>query len=151
MTDTIGARIKMARAHAGLTQKRLAEKIGMSTGSIGAWEVGRLIPEDKFLHDIAAASGLTEDQMLNEFLPALPKAVPEKDQGDRMLVFIEAFIHEHGYSPTVREIVAGGCTNSTSHASIVLTRLRERGEIVGDVRKARAYTTARVMDAIKQL
>ncbi len=52
--------------------------------------------------------------------------------------FIQTYIQEHGYSPTVRDICRGTGISSTSHVSYCLDRLEERGLIQRERGKARS-------------
>lgn len=49
--------------------------------------------------------------------------------GERIYRFIAAFIKEHGYSPSFREIGEGVGVKSTSHISYWVNRLAEQGRI----------------------
>lgn len=51
----IGHNIKNLRKAAGLTQKQLGEKLGISFQSIAQWETGKRIPKIETLRKIAAA------------------------------------------------------------------------------------------------
>lgn len=57
MVDSYGARIKAARKQAGLKQKELAEKLGMSPGGVGRWENDFRTPTVKTLTKIANVIG----------------------------------------------------------------------------------------------
>lgn len=48
----IGSRIRAARKQAGLSQKELADKLGVTPASISAWEKGKSCPSDKKLDEI---------------------------------------------------------------------------------------------------
>lgn len=50
----------------------------------------------------------------------------------QIIAFVRRFIAEHGYPPTVREIMVGVGLRSTSAVSYRLTRLEERGHIERD-------------------
>lgn len=52
---TIGENIKKARKAAGLTQKELGEKLGVSNTMIAIYETGRRIPKTDTLQRIASA------------------------------------------------------------------------------------------------
>lgn len=54
---TVGQRIKHARKGAGLTQKELGEKIGVSFQAIAQWETGARNPKQESLKRIADAIG----------------------------------------------------------------------------------------------
>ena len=52
---TIGDRIKTARSNAGLTQRALAEKSGIATGTVQQYELGKRQPRIEQLQKIADA------------------------------------------------------------------------------------------------
>ena len=54
---TVGQRIKTARKNAGLTQKELGEKIGVSFQAIAQWETGARNPKHESLKRISDAIG----------------------------------------------------------------------------------------------
>lgn len=79
--DTLGSRLKHAREAAGLTQKQLAERTGMSgQSSIEAIEKGRSKNPTK-LHEIAKACGVTVDWLLGreEGAPLKSRPKPQRD------------------------------------------------------------------------
>ena len=49
--------------------------------------------------------------------------------GNKILAFIDAYIKEHGYSPTMREIGEAVGISSTSHVSYWIDRLVEQGKV----------------------
>ena len=51
------------------------------------------------------------------------------DRTDQVLRFIERFVAEHGYGPTIREIMDGTDISSTSVASYNLHKLRREKRI----------------------
>ncbi len=55
MDNAIGQRIKFSRKRAGLTQTKLAEKLGISPQMIASWEVGKRNPKIESLQKIANA------------------------------------------------------------------------------------------------
>ncbi len=57
-TETTGDRIRRARMEGGLSQKELAERLGVSSPTVGQWESGRRNPKDETLQRIAAALGV---------------------------------------------------------------------------------------------
>lgn len=65
---TLAAKLRAARAQAGLTQRELAARIGCSRGSIADYETGRCEPDPARLAAIAAATGVP----LGYFFPATP-------------------------------------------------------------------------------
>jgi transcriptional regulator with XRE-family HTH domain len=70
---TIGERIKEARKKKGLNQKELAEKTGLSIGTIQGYEQGRYEPKRASLEKIAFALEVTAVELLGETpLPTTP-------------------------------------------------------------------------------
>lgn len=58
---TVGEKIKGIRKLMGLTQRELAEKCGLATGTIQQYELGRRLPSYTALMSIAKALNLPED------------------------------------------------------------------------------------------
>ena len=56
---TVGENIKNARKKAGLTQKELGQKIGLSYQSIAQWENNLRKPKPETLQKLANALGIT--------------------------------------------------------------------------------------------
>ena len=59
-----------------------------------------------------------------------------------ILEFVNRFVQENGYAPTVREIGAAVGLRSPSTVHYQLARLREQGQLTGDPSKSRAVTLA---------
>lgn len=49
------------------------------------------------------------------------------DKGEKILAFVNAFVRDNGYAPSVREIGAAVGLNSTASVSYQLKRLQEKG------------------------
>ena len=62
------------------------------------------------------------------------------DKQERILEFLNTFIEENGYPPTVREICAAVGLKSTATVSYHLTELKKAGKIQGDSNKRRAIS-----------
>jgi len=58
--------------------------------------------------------------------------------GPKILAFIDGFIKDHGYSPTMREIGEGVGITSTSHVSYWIDKLVEEGRLtkVGNIARS---------------
>ena len=70
---TIGERIKKARKENGLTQKELAEKTGLSIGTVQGYEQRKYNPKRASLEKIASALEVTAVELLGETpLPTTP-------------------------------------------------------------------------------
>ena len=57
--------------------------------------------------------------------------------------FLEDYLDEHGYAPSVREITAGCGMKSTSHARSYLLKLEQQGRIIRTPHHARALRLVR--------
>src|SRR4051812_3569972 len=73
---------------------------------------------------------------------------PTKKQKE-LLTFIEAFISEHGYSPSYREIMNGLNYTSVATVSVHVNNLLKRGHIRKRDRSARSLEVVNVVDAPK--
>lgn len=62
------------------------------------------------------------------------------DKQERILEFLNQFIEDNGYPPTVREICAAVGLKSTATVSYHLTELKRLGKIQGDSNKRRAIS-----------
>ena len=61
---TVGKRIRLAREHAGLTQEKLAETIGVSRTAISRWESGEIDPTIEHLIHLALTLNVSTDYLL---------------------------------------------------------------------------------------
>ena len=73
----IGHNIKNLRKAAGLTQKQLGEKLGISFQSIAQWETGKRIPKIETLRKIANALNCDISEIDESFIN--PSAVNAKE------------------------------------------------------------------------
>ncbi len=62
--ETIGQRIKRERLNLSMTQRVLAERVGVGTPHISKIEAGRENPSDELLRNIAEAFGCEYDELL---------------------------------------------------------------------------------------
>lgn len=65
------------------------------------------------------------------------KTLTERDQ--KTLEFMVKHQQEHGYAPTMREIMAGVGIKTTSHVSYILEKLDALGKIIKYDHVARGY------------
>ena len=63
ITVIVGERIKEARLRAGLTQRQLAEKLGVPYQSIGQWERGVNMPRKKTVDKLADALNVSSEYL----------------------------------------------------------------------------------------
>ena len=61
----IGGYIQHLRKAAGLTQKQLAEKLGVSFQAVSKWENGDALPDTGLLLDLCGILNTTADKLLN--------------------------------------------------------------------------------------
>ena len=59
-----GAAIKALREKKGLTQRDLAEQIGVSDKTISKWETGKGLPDITLLEPLSAALGISVTELL---------------------------------------------------------------------------------------
>lgn len=83
--------IKRARSLFGLTQKELADKLGISDKTISAYETGRAVPPTPALAKIAEITKVSMSEMVGE--------VEEKDEISKRLRKIEQTISYMGIGP----------------------------------------------------
>ena len=55
-----------ARKNIGLTQKEVADQIGVAQTSVSFWENGKTLPRASLLSKIAALYGVTVDELLSD-------------------------------------------------------------------------------------
>lgn len=61
----IGGYIQHLRKAAGMTQKQLAEKLGVSFQAVSKWENGDTLPDTGLLLDLCSVLNTTADKLLN--------------------------------------------------------------------------------------
>lgn len=71
-----------------------------------------------------------------------PAETPTEARTRIVLAFIRSFWETHGYGPTFREITAAGKFASTNGARYHLWRLKKRGSITWDQKRARSIRVA---------
>lgn len=79
--DSFGAKLRLARKRANLTQKQLADQIGALHNSVSQWECGINRPSQDVIRALCDALGVTSDYLLGiapapAKIPGLP-AIPE--------------------------------------------------------------------------
>lgn len=55
-----------ARKNTGLTQKEVADQIGVDQTAVSFWENGKTLPRASLLPKIAALYGVTVDELLSD-------------------------------------------------------------------------------------
>jgi transcriptional regulator with XRE-family HTH domain len=85
----IGHHLQSIRKKRGLTQRRLAEKIGVSREAIASYEAGRSHLTDLVLLDLAEALRVSSDEILGLQSPP-PEALPVSRRLMKRVVIIES-------------------------------------------------------------
>ena len=63
-TANLGRRIARARRYVGLTQKDLADKVGVTAQAVSKWERGSACPDISILDEIAEALKVSVSELL---------------------------------------------------------------------------------------
>ena len=61
----IAEKIKLLRENAGLSQKSLADKLGITRSSVNAWELGISVPSTQYIVELATLFKVSTDYLLN--------------------------------------------------------------------------------------
>lgn len=61
----IAERIKLLRENVGLSQKALADKLGITRSSVNAWELGISVPSTQYIVELATLFKVSTDYLLN--------------------------------------------------------------------------------------
>lgn len=69
----VNRNLKFLRVRQGLTQKQLAEKLGLKQAAVGAYEEERSTPPVSCLVEISKIFGVTLDHLINKDLSQLPQ------------------------------------------------------------------------------
>ncbi|MCM1166806.1 MAG: helix-turn-helix domain-containing protein [Lachnospiraceae bacterium] len=78
----------------GITQKKLAEDTGISTGNISDWKSGKSSPKPAALAKIAKYLGCSVDYLLGNDTP--PRTNPANDENERNLIAGYRELNEDG-------------------------------------------------------
>lgn len=60
----IANKIKALREKKGLTQNKLADKVGTTRASVNAWEMGLSVPSTPYIGELAKIFGVSTDYIL---------------------------------------------------------------------------------------
>ena len=61
----VADKIKLLRENAGLSQKALADKLGITRAGVNAWELGISVPSTKYIIELANLFKVSTDYLLN--------------------------------------------------------------------------------------
>ncbi len=73
-TQTLGERIRAARQAAGLSQEKLAERLGLTRQAVTKWETGQSAPSTENLLRLAEVLGVPVTALLGEEASSPPLA-----------------------------------------------------------------------------
>ena len=82
--ETLGRRIARLRLEYGMTQERLAVKMGVTAQAVSKWENDLSAPDIMLLPELARTLGVTVDELLEgrksqEIVPVEPEPAPEPE------------------------------------------------------------------------
>lgn len=61
----IAEKIKLLRENSGLSQKALADKLGITRSSVNTWELGISVPSTQYIVELATLFKVSTDYLLN--------------------------------------------------------------------------------------
>jgi len=98
-----GKRLKQLREAAGLSQRQLAERVGVIHSNINYWENGSKLPRSEFLIPMAKSLGVSVEVLLGE-----PKPSKSKTPGGKLGEVFEAASHlPRRQQQKIAEVVEG--------------------------------------------
>lgn len=92
---SLGQRISEYRIKRGWSQFDLAEKVGMSTSSIGMWETDKRDPNSQMIVKLANVFNITCDELLGnqEKIPDTQHLITQTKNDPEIQSFIEEFLN----------------------------------------------------------
>ena len=137
----IAARIREARRGAGLTQRELAALVGVTAHAVGDWEAGRRKPTPEHLAGVtshcrtARASAAAGERNSPVRVP-----VPREERMRALVGAVARHGAEHGYPPSMDELMDETGFSSKSVVSYWLDACEEAGLLIRARERARAVT-----------
>ncbi|MCY4615661.1 MAG: helix-turn-helix domain-containing protein [Chloroflexi bacterium] len=135
------ARIREARRGAGLTQRELAALVGVTAHAVGDWEAGRRKPTPEHLAGVtshcraARASAAAGERNSPVRVP-----VPREERMRALIGAVARHGAEHGYPPSMDELMDETGFSSKSVVSYWLDACEEAGLLIRARERARAVT-----------
>ncbi|MCL2634711.1 MAG: helix-turn-helix domain-containing protein [Oscillospiraceae bacterium] len=88
----LAQRLKQLRAEKGINQIELAQKMGVTQGTVGKWETEKRVPDVEMLHKLAAYFSVPIDFLLGPdtgliLLARNLSGIPEKERDELINVF----------------------------------------------------------------
>ena len=140
----IASRIREARLAAGFTRRQLAALLGVSHQAVWGWEAGRWKPTSEHRQKIAALCKTGALEVEKREAPARRKvspvrgAMPREERMRAVIGVIARYVAEHGYPPSMREVMDETGFSSISVVGYSLDACEEVGLIVRSRGMARA-------------
>lgn len=99
----IGKFISERRKDIGLTQKQLAEKLGITDRAVSKWETGKALPDSSIMLELCRILGITVNDLLSgevitmdnynkELENKLIEMVKQKEEADKRLLAVEIVV-----------------------------------------------------------
>lgn len=99
----IGKFISERRKNVGLTQKQLAEKLGITDRAVSKWETGKALPDSSIMLELCRILGITVNDLLSgevitmdnynkELENKLIEMVKQKEEADKRLLAVEIVV-----------------------------------------------------------
>jgi len=85
--QAIGTRIKQKREEAGLSQRELGERLGISSGAVGQWEIGRTPPTMENLDALCGVLDVSRDWLMTGEKTPERETVQTQEEKDALIVF----------------------------------------------------------------
>ena len=102
---TTGERIRKARKEAGLTQKQLGEKIGVSGAMIGQYETGVRNPKQEMIEKISGALGIQAESLRGYTFVFSHGGYPERDSFRSMLNDVFDYMASRATEDSLKSII----------------------------------------------
>lgn len=118
--------IRLHRERLGLTKEELANRIGVSRGSVSQWELGLTTPKRNREEDVARALGLSAAELFRTEEPDLVVTVRDPATGERSAVAVELKAHPGGTIlrvPRLANQASAGPGDDPLHEDVVLGSL----------------------------
>lgn len=89
--------LKILRQKSGMSQRELAEKVGVSTSCVSKWESGHMLPQDEKLKAISSALGISKRELSPAKGPkSTPKAASPLEKDEKKLLSTFRGLDEFG-------------------------------------------------------